>query len=83
MTFGSKRGTKNLKDSGSQSLGHTRNAVEALNTMDVAGQFIGKDRSAGMKGTLTDVIYNDKYNFNLVSLTRLLMDDWKVTTGDN
>ena len=78
-----KRGAKNIKSSGSQSLGHTGKAVEALNTMDIAGQFYGKDGSAGMKGTLTDVNYNNKYNFNLVSLTRLLMNGWKVTTGDN
>ena len=51
--------------------------------MDIAGQFIGKDGSAGMKGTLTEVNFNDKYNFNLVSLTRLLMNGWKVTQGDN
>ena len=38
-----KRGAKNIKNSGSQSLGHTGKAVEALNTMDIAGQFYGKD----------------------------------------
>ena len=27
--------------------------------------------------------YNNKYNLNLVSLTRLLMNGWKVTKGDN
>ena len=77
-----KRGAKNIKESGSQSLGHTGKAVEALNTMDLAGQFVDKDGSSGMKGTLTDVNYNDRYNFNLISLTRLLVNGWKVTKGD-
>ncbi len=31
---------------------------------------------------MADVNYNDRYNFNLVSLTRLLMNRWKVTKGD-
>ncbi len=48
--------------------------------MDIA--FIGKDGRAGMKATLTYVKYNNRYNFNLVSLTRLLMNGWKVTKGD-
>ena len=37
-----KRGARNLKGPGSQSLGHSRKAVEALDTMDFARQFIGK-----------------------------------------
>ncbi len=67
-----KRGAKNIKSSSSQSLGRTGNVVKALNTMDFAGQFIGKDGSSGIKATLTDVNYNNRYNFNLVSLIRLL-----------
>ncbi len=59
----SKRGAKNVKSLGSQSLGHNGKAVEALNTVDFVGQFIGKDGSAGMKATLTDVNYNNRYNF--------------------
>ncbi len=77
-----KRGTKNIKSSGSQSQRHTGKTVEALNTMGIARQFIGKDVSTGMKATLTDVNYNSMYNFNLVILTRLLMNGWKVTKGD-
>ena len=50
--------------------------------MDLPGQFIGKDGSSGMKATLTEVNYNPKYNFNLLSLTRLLMNGWRITSGD-
>ena len=78
----SNNGAKNVKANGSQSLGHSGKAVEAISTMDVPGQFIGKDGSSGMKATLMDVNYNPKYNFNLLSLTRLLMNGWRITSGD-
>ena len=51
---------KNVKQNGSQSLGHSGKAVEAISTMNLPGQFIGKDGSSGMKATLTDVKYNPK-----------------------
>ena len=50
--------------------------------MDLPGRFIGKDGSSGMKATLTEVNYNPKYNFNLLSLTRLLINGWRITRGD-
>ena len=78
----SNSGAKNVKQNGSQSLGHSGKAVEAISTMNLPGQFIGKDGSSGMKATLTDVNYNPKYNFNLMSLTRLLMNGWRITRGD-
>ncbi len=34
-----------------------------------------------MKLTLTGVNYNNRYSFNLVSLTRQLMNSWRVTKG--
>ena len=78
----SNSGAKNVKANGSQSLRHSGKAVEAISTMDLPGQFIGKDGSSGMKATLTDVNYNPKYNFNLMSLTRLLMNGWRITSGN-
>ena len=78
----SNSGAKNVRSNGSQSLGHSGKAVEAISTMNLPGQFIGKDGSSGMKATLTDVNYNPKYNFNLMSLTRLLMNGWRITRGD-
>ncbi len=50
--------------------------------MDFARQFIGKDGSSGIKVTLTDVNYNNRYNFNLVSLTKLLRKGWCAMKGD-
>ena len=76
-------GATNVKSNGSQSLGHSGKSMEAMNTMDLPGQFLGKDGSLGTKPTLTEVNYNDKYNFNLLSLTRLLMNGWSITRGDN
>ncbi len=50
--------------------------------MYLPGQFVGKDGSLGTKATLTEVNYNDKYNFNLLISTRLLMKGWSITRGD-
>ena len=72
-------GAMNVKSNSSQSLCHSGKAVEAINTMDLPGKFVGKDGSLGMKATLMEVNYNDKYNFNLLSLTRLLMSSWSIT----
>jgi hypothetical protein len=71
-----------VKANGSQSLGHSGKAVDVTHTMDLPGQFIGKDGSSGMKATLMEVNYNPKYNFNLLSLMRLLMNGWRTTSGD-
>ena len=35
-----------------------------------------------MKATLTEVNFNETHNFNLMSLTRLLMRGWHIETGD-
>ena len=75
-------GAANVKESGSASLGHTGSAVKATCTIDLPGQFAAKDGSPGMKATLTDVSYNKEANFNLLSLTRLLMSGWKIISGD-
>ena len=34
-----------------------------------------------MKATLTDVNYSDSYNFNLMSLTRMMYRGWEITKG--
>ena len=41
-----------------------------------------KDGTVGMKATLTEVNFNETNNFNLMSLTRLLMRGWSIETGD-
>ena len=35
-----------------------------------------------MKETMSDCNYNDSLNFNLLSLTRLLCNGWRITKGD-
>ena len=70
----SKVGARNERPTNSSSLGHAGEAVEAECTIDLAGQFVAKDGSLGLKATLTEVSVNKKYNFNLISLTRLLLN---------
>ena len=75
-------GAKNVQDSGTPSLGHTGAAVKATKIIDLPGQFVNNDGSLGMQGTLTEVNYSLKLNFNLLSLTRLLRNGWSITSGD-
>ena len=70
-------GAKNQRDSGSPSLGHDGQAVEATSTIDLPGQFLVRDGSFGMEGVLTEVNYNNSHNFNLMSFTRLLCKGWR------
>jgi hypothetical protein len=56
--------------------------VKATSTIDVSGQFVTRDGTLGLKATLTDVNYNEKLNFNLISLTRLLCSGWSITSGN-
>ena len=66
-------GGQNVKDTGSVSLGHAGEALKATKTIDLPGQYVTKDGTLGLKATLTDVNFNETHNFNLMSLTRLLM----------
>ena len=43
-------GARNVRDSGSASLGHAGEAVKATSTIDLPGQFVAKDGGLGMKG---------------------------------
>ena len=42
-----------------------------------------KDGSSGLKASLTEVNYNDRHNFNLISLTRLLSRGWEIIKGNH
>ena len=75
-------GGKNVKDTRSASLGHAGEALKATKTIDLSGQYVTKDGTLGMKATLTEVNFNETHNFNLMSLTRLLMRGWRIETGD-
>jgi hypothetical protein len=72
----SKAGARNERPANSSSLGHAGEAGEAECTIDFPGQFVAKD------GFMTDVSVNKEYNFNLLSLTRLLRNGWNITRGD-
>ena len=71
-----------MKDTGIVSLGHVGKALKATRTIDLPGQYVTKDGTLGLKATLTDVNFNETHNFNLMSLTRLLMRGWSIETGD-
>ena len=75
-------GARNKRETTSTSLGHVGQAVKATSSFDVPGCFLGKDGKPGLRACLTDVSYNNRLNFNLVSLTRMLINGWKVTKGD-
>ncbi len=66
----------------SASLGHVGQAVKATSSINVPGFFLGKDGRLGLKSCLQDVSFNEGLNFNLMSLTRMLVNDWKVTSRD-
>ena len=78
----SKKGARSVKDTNSTSVGHAGPAVKATSTIEVPGRFLEKDGSPGMKAVLTEVSYNKGLNFNLFSLTRMLVNGWTVTSGD-
>ena len=75
-------GRQNVKVMGSASLGHTGETLKATKTIDLPGQYVTKDDTLGMKATLTEVNFNETHNFNLMSLTRLLMRGWNIEKGD-
>ncbi len=77
-----KTGAVNEQQFGSASLGHTRKAVKATSTFHMSGRFVTRDGTSGLKATLINVNYNDKLNFNLISLTWLLCSGWNITQGN-
>lgn len=80
----SKVGARNERQTYSSSLGHAGEAVEAKCVVDLPGQFVSKDGALGVKAVLTNVAINEKYNFNLLSLTRLLFrEGWTIARGDS
>mmetsp|Transcript_12683 Transcript_12683/g.27426 ORF Transcript_12683/g.27426 Transcript_12683/m.27426 type:complete len:127 (-) Transcript_12683:424-804(-) len=61
-------GTRNIRDSGSASLGHAGEAMKATNTIDLSGQFVARYGGLGMGATLADCNFNESLNSNLMSL---------------
>jgi hypothetical protein len=62
-------GFTNECEGGSEILGHAGEALQMTNTGNLPGQFVSKDRMRLLKATLRDVSYNEKANFNLLSLS--------------
>ena len=77
-----KLSASNERNIGSMSIGHDGKALKATTTINVAGRFIEKGRTLGLKATLTEVTFNEKLNLNLISLTHLLCNGWIITTGN-
>ena len=75
-------GARNKKDTLSTSVGHTGPAIKATSSIDVPGRFLEKDGSPGMRACLTDVSFNEGLNFNLMSLSRMLVQGWKISSGN-
>ena len=75
-------GARNKRETTSASLGHVGQAVKATSSIDVSGYFLGKDGKPGLKACLKDASFNAMLNFNLMSLTRMLVNGWRVTKGD-
>jgi len=79
----SRLGAVNDRESRSASIGHSGEAVTAQRTIDLPGMFVAKDGSSGIEATLCDVNYHSGYNFNLLSLSKLLQNGWEITRGDS
>ena len=78
----SEKGARNKKDTSSTSVGHAGPAIKATSSIDVPGRFLAKDGSPGMRACLTDVSFNEGLNFNLMSLSKMLVQGWKISSGN-
>ena len=78
----SEKGARNKKGTFSTSVGHTGPAIKATSSIDVPGRFLEKDGSSGIRACLTDVSFNEGLNFNLLSLSRMLVQGWKISSGN-
>lgn len=72
------RGTINKRENDVECLGATGEGIKT-SLVDLPGQFIEEDGQLGLETLLTDVHVNETYNFNLLSLTRLIMNGWEIS----
>ena len=75
------QGTSNVRRGGMSTVGHAGAAVSATHTVDIRGHFKPKDGSRTTPAVLTDVGYNPKMNYNLFSLSRMLVNGWTIVKG--
>jgi hypothetical protein len=58
--------------------------MESTAMIDIPGVFVTKTSDARMRAVLKDCSLSKKYNFNLLSMSRLLhKQGWKIVRGDN
>ena len=75
-------GGRNVQATESSNLGFSGEAQKVQKLMDIPGQFVTQDGSMGMRAVLTGVGHTPSCNFNLLSLTKLLQNGWRITRGD-
>eukprot|EP00956_Cyclotella_meneghiniana_P014217 scaffold21223_cov41-Cyclotella_meneghiniana.AAC.1 len=61
--------------------GATGVAVSATHTVDIKGHFKPRNGTRATPAVLTDAGYNPKMNYNLFSLSRMLVNGWTIVKG--
>ena len=82
ITF-SKNGARNERKCDIVSVGHMGEGVVSTSIVDIPGQFENKDGEIGLTAELTDVRYDEKYNFNLFSLSKIMRNGWSLRGNTN
>ena len=75
-------GGQNVKTTESSNLGFSGEAQKVHKLMDISGQFVRRDGTMGLRAVLTGVGHTPSCNFNLLSLTKLMQNGWRITRGD-
>ena len=75
-------GAVNVRASDVKTYGHHGDAVPAEKMVDIPCQHIYKDGTRGCHTRLTCVKCNKDSNFNLFSLSRMLVTGWHIKKGD-
>lgn len=76
-------GATNIRSSGVSTVGHTGEPITTTKTINIPGRFVSRDGTNTMSAVLSDVGYNEKMNYNLFSLSRMLVSGWHITKGDS
>ena len=76
------KGARNVRGTLTLSLGHSGGAVESTAIIDIPGMFMTNDGISGTRAVLKECCYSKAHNFNLLSMSRLLQQGWKVTCQD-
>ena len=77
------QGATNIRNSGISTVGHAGVPITTTKTINIPGKFVSRDGTMTMSATLTDVGYNQTMNYNLFSLSRMLVQGWRIKSGDS